>query len=236
MLEIIVETFEDAIAAETGGAQRLDLKADYPSGGVTPFLDTIDRVCEAVSIDVMVMVRPRPGDFFYSKDELNDMCKTIARAKKKKRVSGFLLGALNQDNTLNERAIGDFIELAGDKDVHVHLCWEMAPDPEYALERLIELGVKSVRITGGKGLGEKAVDYMEVLRSYQEKFGERIELVLAGGVDALNVAPLIQYTGIANAHTGSGVRTPRSVYGRTDARKVRALKTQFDLAVKKFIK
>lgn len=236
MLEIIVETLDDAIAAESGGADRLDLKADYPNGGVTPTLDTIDKVTEAVSIDVMVMVRPRPGDFFYSKDELNAMCKTIARAKKKERVSGFLLGALNKDNTLNEKALKDFIEMAGHKDVHVHLSWEMTPDPEAALERMIQLGVKSVRITGGKGLGEKAVDYMEILQSYQQKYGDKIELVLAGGVNHTNIAPLIMNTGIAHAHTGSGVRTPSSVYGRTDARKVRELRTQYDLAVEKFIK
>ncbi|MFW5914031.1 MAG: copper homeostasis protein CutC, partial [Bacillota bacterium] len=229
-----VETLDDAIAAETGGAERLDLKADYPNGGVTPTLDTVDKICEAVAIDVMVMVRPRPGDFVYDKHELNAMCKTIARAKKK-RVSGFLLGVLKEDGTLNASALKDFIDLAGNKDVHVHLSWEATKDKEEALKKLIDLGVKSVRITGGEGLGEKATDYLETLRYYQGTYGNKIEFVLAGGVDEKNIAPLIMTTHIPHAHVGSGVRTPRSVHGRTDARKVQRLKLQYDLAREKFL-
>ncbi|MFW6299265.1 MAG: copper homeostasis protein CutC [Bacillota bacterium] len=234
MLEIIVETLEDAIAAETGGADRLDLKADYPNGGLTPNLSTIDRVCEAVAIDVLVTVRPRSGDFIYDKHELDTMYKTIASVKRK-RIAGFLLGALNSDGTLNEEALKNFIYFASPKTIHVHLSWEATKDKEAALEKLIELGVKSVRITGGAGLGEKAIDFLETLTYYQETYGKKIELVLAGGLDDKNIASLIMTTHIPHAHVGTGVRTPRNVHGRTDARKVREFKTQYDLAREKFL-
>ena len=73
LIELCVEGIDGAIAAAEAGADRVELCASLIEGGITPSLGTIRAAVAAVPIPVMVMVRPRGGDFLYSDREFETM-------------------------------------------------------------------------------------------------------------------------------------------------------------------
>jgi copper homeostasis protein len=230
MLEIIVETVTDARAAESGGATQLDLKCDFFENGLTPTAGMVERISKTVDIDVIVMVRTYANGFVLSPDDVAVMSTDI-RLSRERGAAGFLLGALTPDGTIDRNAVQTFQEAAGDLPINFHLAWEMTKDPGAALEELIELGVYSVRTTGGQGLGGKAIDGMEAIRAFREQADGRIEFLLAGGVNHENVGQLVKETRVLHAHAGSSVRTPPNTKGVVVEEKVRALRTAYDDAV-----
>ncbi len=231
MLEIIVETVADALAAEAGGATQLDLKSAAELDGLTPTLGMIEQICSRVQIDVMVMVRPHKKSFVLSPEDIAAMCKDISLARQY-NVAGFLLGALTPQGEIDVEAVQKFREAAAGIPLNFHLAWEQTKDPEQALEKLIELGIKSVRLTGGRRLGTKAPDGTERIRRFQNQADGRIDLFLAGGVTPENIAWLVQETGVPNAHSGSGVRMPAESGGDVVEARVRLLRENLDRAVR----
>jgi copper homeostasis protein len=223
MLEIIAETPEDAVAAELGGATQLDLKADFVEYGVTPSAGMVAWICNNVNLDVNVMVRAKPDDkMVLSPEEIEIMCHDIELARER-GASGFLLGALTNEKEIDFNAIRAFQKAAKDRPLHFHLAWEMTNNPEKTLEQLIGIGIKSVRTSGGQGLGGKVVNAVDQVRLYNEIASGRIDLYLAGGVSSENITDLVVKTGVTNAHAGSSVRIPPTPKGVVVEGKVRDL-------------
>jgi copper homeostasis protein len=227
MLEIIAETVADARAAEAGGATQLDLKSDFVEFGLTPTAGMVEQVCSSVNIEVLVMVRTHANGMVLSPVDLEIMCADI-RLAAARGASGFLLGALTETGTIDKQAVTTLQQAAGTIPLHFHLAWELTTEPEEALEELIDLGVKSVRTTGGQGLGGHAVDGLAQLKRFQQQAQGRIDLLLAGGVSAVNVGQLVSETGIVHAHAGSSVRTPPNPKGSVDQDKVHQLRSALD--------
>ena len=230
MLEIIVETVSDAIAAEGGGATQLDLKSDFVEDGLTPTAGMVERICSRVDVDVIVMVRTRANGMVLTPDDIAIMCSDI-KLSRERGATGFLLGAITEDRRIDIDAIKAFQEAAEDRPLHFHLAWEMTEDLNETLEELIGLGIKSVRTTGGLGLGARAIEGVDKIKAFREQAAGRIDLLLAGGVSAENVGQLVAETGVMHAHAGSSVRIPPSTRGYVDVEKVRALREALDHAV-----
>ncbi len=102
---------------------------------------------------------------------------------------GFLLGALTPQGEIDVEAVQNFGKRPPASPLNFHLAWEQTKDPEQALEKLIELGIKSVRLTGGRRLGTKAPDGTERIRRFQNQADGRIDLFLAGGVTPPKTSP-----------------------------------------------
>ena len=75
--EVCVESFQETIAAVAAGATRIELCEHLAVGGTTPSYGTIKHVMEKFDLPVMVMIRPRGGDFCYTEDEYEIMCSDI---------------------------------------------------------------------------------------------------------------------------------------------------------------
>ncbi len=221
MLEVIIETLEDARAAQDGGADQIDFKSALPMGGLTPSAGMIEQVCKSVDVDAIIMIRPHVRRFNFSHAEIAVMCGDILYGRRM-GAAGFLTGCLTEDGQVDIEAMKALQDAAGDLPLHFHLAWESTQDPSHALEMLIQLGVKSVRVSGG-GLKTKAVDGMAQIRQYAQQAAGRIDLVLAGGVGLENIPQLVASTGITHAHVGRAARTPSTQYGTVDEDKVRAL-------------
>lgn len=232
-LEIIVETVADAVAAEAGGATQLDLKSDFAEGGLTATTGMAEAICSRVQIDVILMIRPHARSMSYSAEDINVMCTDI-RLARERGVQGFLLGANTTNDLSGEldlEAIHAFQEAAGDIPLNAHMFWLATRERHKTLEQLIELGFRSVRTSGGVGMGKKAPDWLPEIRAQQEWAAGRIDLFLAGGVSAANIGHLVAGTGVFNAHAGSSVRIPEGPTGVVVEEKVRALRKALDNAV-----
>lgn len=222
MLEVVVETVEDALAAYKGGADQVEVKCDYLEYGLTPTAGMLAEIRSSVPCRVLSMIRPHARSFVYSKTDLAAMFSDIRRARSL-GVDGFLVGCLTPENEIDIDAMQALKDAAGKLDLHFHLAWESTPDPISTLEQLIELGIKSVRTSGGQGTQGIATQNQPKLKAYFEQSSGRIELFLAGGVRISNLAHLVTSTGICNVHTGSAVRNPETRTGVVSEAKVRRL-------------
>ena len=228
-LEIIVETFEDVLAAVGGGATQLDLKAHYPCSGVSPSAGIIARVLRAVDIPVMVMVRPHARSLVMSREDIDTACEEI-RLARKLGASNFLVGFLNSRNDLDIDGLMRIKEAAGDCALHANLVWELSNDPIMAIEQLIESGFSSLR-AGGKtassgAFGGSVVKAIPAILAYKNAIARRIRILLAGGVNESNIEEIILKTGIIDLHCGRFARTPESADAAVDRDKVSRLRAQ----------
>src|SRR5215467_13108060 len=95
LLEACVDSVESALAAERGGAHRLELCDSLADGGTTPSAGMIAAVTASVRIPVYVIVRPRGGGFAYSAAELDVMRRDVELALRF-GAHGIVIGALDR--------------------------------------------------------------------------------------------------------------------------------------------
>lgn len=223
VLEVVVETVEDALAADAGGADQVEVKCDYLEFGLTPTFGMLEEITRQVSCDVLCMIRPHARSLNYSHYDLAVMKNDLLRAKQLP-VSGFLLGCLTEQGDLDLPALEELKEAAYPLGVHFHLGWEQTRAPMQALLSLIELGFSSVRTSGGAGISGDALTQTSKIVEYQQIADGKLDLYLAGGVRIENLDNLLMKTGIDHVHTGSGVREPESRTGSVVVDKVQKMK------------
>jgi copper homeostasis protein len=231
-VEICVGDVESAIAAEAGGADRVELCDNLSVGGTTPSVGTIAEACRWLSIPVHVLIRPRAGDFVYGERELAVMRRDIEAAKAL-GAEGIVLGMLDEHGDIARDPTAALIALARPLSVTFHKAFDRVPDPFIALDAMIAMGVDRVLTSGGR---PAALEGIDALRTLVERSAGRIA-VMAGGRLALDhVEDVIRATGVREIHLGSAAS--RSVVSpspgspvaddlrpwiRTDARLVKAV-------------
>src|SRR5882724_1766369 len=133
VLEMSVESVATAVAAERGGANRVELCAELAVGGVTPSEELMREVRAAVKLPVFAMIRPRAGDFFYSSEEFAAMRDSIAQAKKL-QMDGVVLGILTNEGRLDVGRTRELVELAKPLPVTFHRAFDECANQMTALE------------------------------------------------------------------------------------------------------
>src|SRR5215468_10560330 len=74
ILEIIVCAVEDAVAAERGGASRLEIISHYEAGGLTPSFDLVEEITSTVKIPARVMLRESQPFIVADEGEIERLC------------------------------------------------------------------------------------------------------------------------------------------------------------------
>jgi copper homeostasis protein len=197
-LEICVDSVESAVAAESGGAQRVELCSGLVEGGLTPSLGLIRAVRSRIGIGVHVMIRPRGRDFFYSDEELAVMRDDIALAERA-GVQDVVLGLLTAAGRADVARTRELVELARPMEVTFHRAIDMTSDVERSLEEVIESGADRVLTSGGE---QTAVLGCRRIRDLVRAAQGRIGLMAGGGVRAENVQEIAWATGAAEFHAG----------------------------------
>ena len=205
-LEISLDSVESAIAAERGGAARVELCADLPAGGTTPSAGMIATVRKAIRIGLYVMIRPRGGDFCYSAHEFELMKRDILMAKQL-RADGLVLGILCADGTVDVNRTRELVALARPVSVTFHRAFDMTVNlraaPAVPLDQVIDSGADRVLTSGGEPTAEKALDAIQGLVHVARN---RVGVIVCGGVRAHNVRRILDATGAREVHVGhSGV-------------------------------
>ena len=196
IVEAAVESLDDALAAVAGGADRLELCANLDAGGTTPSAALITAVREKVELPLVVMIRPREGDFVYSDDELSRMYEDVAMARSL-GASGVVLGVLDTFDRLDLERTAALVEAAQGTPVTFHRAIDQVARRVVSIDALAALGVARVLSSGG---AETASDGEDELRAMVQRAGDRLDIVAGGGVRANNARAIVERTGVTELH------------------------------------
>lgn len=225
LVEVCADSVASAVAAERGGAARIELCGGLSEGGITPSAGLIEITRAAVSIAIRVMIRPRGGDFLYDEDEFRTMQRDIEMAKEL-RADGVVLGVLDLDGNIDVNRTRTLVELAHPLGVTFHRAFDMTADLNRALEEVCVAGADRVLTSGGE---RSAIDGQAAIKNLVEQAGNRIAIMAGSGIKPENACSLIEQTGVREIHVGlrSAVqspmrhRNPRITLGSGDGREYR---------------
>ncbi len=204
LVEVCLETVTGCIAAETGGADRIELCADLLEGGTTPSAGRVRLARQSCSLPLMVMIRPRGGDFLYDASEREEMAADI-EILGAAGVAGVVLGLLTPEGLVDGDATAPLVERArsGGLEVTFHRAFDMSRDLSRSLEDLVALGVDRVLTSGGRA---SVVDALPVLAELVEQAGERLIVMPGCGVMEDNIARVARQTRCREIHFAAPAR------------------------------
>ena len=182
IVEICANSFESALAAEKGGAHRIELCTQLAFGGLTPSHQLIKKVIAELNIPVHVLIRPRKGSFCYTEFELNKMISTINFCKNT-GCQGVVSGVLTSENRINISATKRLINAAKEMDFTFHRAFDCTENAIESLEQLIDLKIKRVLSSGQK---QTAYEGLSLLNKMNILSNGKIEIMPGSGINTKN--------------------------------------------------
>lgn len=197
IIEIATSDFLTTKSAVEGGADRIELCSNLAEGGTTPSYAHIKKCREAFDIALFPIIRPRGGDFLYTKDEFEIM-KNDIKLCNELGCEGIVIGLLNMDGTIDMTRTSELIGLAYPMDVTFHRAFDRCKDPFAALEELIEIGCQRILTSGQRPTVSDGVDLIAELN---KKADDRIIIMPGSGVRKENIKMLADKTGCVEFHS-----------------------------------
>jgi copper homeostasis protein len=207
LIEVCVESVEDAARAEAAGADRIELNSALPLDGLTPTPGLLIEVRRAVRVPLIAMARPRAGDFCYSAVDFSVLRRDIDYLLEH-GADGVAFGILDADGRIDTRRCRTVVRqvVSGNRQAVFHRAIDRVKDLSEALERLIDLGVRRVMTSGGRRTAEAGA---AVIRRLLEQSAGRIEILPAGGIRPDNLGRLVARTGCDQVHSSLRDRAAR---------------------------
>lgn len=236
LLEIAAGSLASALAAQDGGADRVELCENLGEGGCTPSYGTLAVARDRLRIPLYVLIRPRPGDFLYGDAECETMLRDIETCVRL-GCDGVVLGALDAGGAVDVPVCRALIDAAGDLGVTFHRAFDVACDPAKALEAVIALGCERLLTSGAHATAAAGA---EVIASMVRQAAGRIHVMAGAGITPSNVRDVLVRTGAHEVHASARTMRASSMRHRhalpglspdwlqTDADVVRALRLALD--------
>lgn len=208
MVEVCANGVESCLAAQQGGADRVELCAGIPEGGTTPSYGEI-KVARRVltTTRLHVIIRPRGGDFLYSDLEVERMAADIAVCRDL-GVDGVVFGCLTADGTIDVEKNRYLMECSQGMSVTMHRAFDRAADPEQALEQIIALGFNRILTSGQQ---PKAIQGVDLLARLNRQAAGRIILMAGSGVTEQNIKEIRDVTGLNEFHFSGRESVPSAM-------------------------
>lgn len=198
-MEVCANSLSSALAAQEGGAVRVEFCDNLPEGGTTPSYAQLKLAKELLHISVYPIIRPRGGDFLYSDLEFRIMKEDIKMCKSL-NCDGVVIGILNADGSIDKVRCAELIELAKPMKITFHRAFDMCNDLEKGLEDLIELGCERVLTSGAAA---SALAGAEQIKTLIKQAAGRISIMPGAGVKIENIAEIIRITGAKEFHASA---------------------------------
>ena len=243
VLEACIDSVEAALAAQQGGADRVELCANLLEGGTTPSAGTIQLAHERIDIGLNVIIRPRGGDFCYSDVEF-DVIKLNVELAKQLGANGVVIGILNEAGSVDTERVALLVEMARPMSVTFHRAFDMARDPFEAMEDIIELGIDRILTSGQEN---SVLEGLDLITDLVRKAGDRTIIMPGGGITERNIAKIVAQSGVREVHVaawasvasrmkyrnprcfmGGELRPPEFALTVTDANRVREFVAALD--------
>lgn len=202
ILEVAANSVASALAAEAGGAARVELCSALELGGLTPSHAAIAVAVERLHIPVHVLIRPRAGDFVFDDTECEVMRRDIEVCKSL-GCAGVVIGVLTAEGDVDAARCRGLTNAAHGMSVTFHRAFDFAREPERALEAIVSLGCDRL-LTSGQAAD--ALIGAPLIRALIEQARGRITVMPGGGIDARNIAAIAQATSAREFHASAKVR------------------------------
>jgi copper homeostasis protein len=211
LLEICCGSIDDALQAQAGGADRVELCSALFLGGLTPSLGTLQYARQQLRIPIIGMVRPRGGGFCYTDAEFATM-ERDAEAAIAQGADGVVFGILKQDGSIDRERTRRIRALIGNKQAVFHRAFDVTPDPFAALDELVDLGITRILTSGQQDTVPEGVELIGRLIDYAK---DRIEILPGGGIKPYQLADVVAKTGCRRIHlTAFKTTVDPSTHGR----------------------
>ena len=195
-LEVCASQYYDALAAEEGGAQRIELCSALSVGGLTPSLGLLRQLRTRLRIAIFPLIRLRAGDFCYTPEEVAVMADDI-RLMRLEGADGFVFGCLTSAGDYDTEANAQLLEAAGGLPCTFHRAFDVAPRPVLLLTAVMDAGFARLLTSGGAAT---ALEGAEALHELVSLAKGRIKIQCGSGVMADNILSLAQKTGARCFH------------------------------------
>jgi copper homeostasis protein len=198
VLEIAVDTLDRALAAERGGAHRIELCRELSNGGLTSSVESMRSAREQVHLPIFVMIRPRAGDFVYSEADFAEMQRDVTVAAQM-GMDGLVLGIIADGGRVDIERTRRLVEVARPLPVTFHRAFDASADLHRSLEDVIGTGAARILTSGGAASAHAGVG---CLTNLVKSASTRIVVMPGGGITAMNVAHIAKTTGAHEFHAG----------------------------------
>lgn len=227
LLEVCVESFEDAERAVAAGAGRIEYCSALALGGLTPSPGALARMRD-IDAPCMVMIRPRPGNFHYSQSELEIMKREIAIARDH-GAAGVVFGVAEATGALDIAALREVMTECSGLQTTLHRVFDEVPDRMVALEQAIDLGFDRILTSGGATDAQTGAEQIAQLIAASHGW---IAILPGAGIGADNACDILTITGANELHASCKMTGPEPLgyLGRVavDPERVRALRAIMD--------
>lgn len=200
-LEVIGFTIDDCIKAQEAGVHRIELCDNVAEGGTTPSYGFIKAAREKLDIELYVMIRPRGGDFNYSKEEYEIMKEDI-KVCKQLGCDGIVLGILTDKGEVDKARCSNLIELSYPMGVTFHRAFDRTADPFKAIEDIIDIGCERILTSGQKNTADEGA---ELIASLIKKADDRIIIMPGAGVRSDTILSIAEKTIAREFHSSARI-------------------------------
>ena len=195
-LEVCVDCIEGALAAQKGGADRIELCSALSEGGLTPSAGLVRFTAENISVPSFAMIRPRAGDFQYSQSELSVMLRDIEFVRDA-GLAGVVIGAQNDAGALALEQLREMKAISQNLGTTLHRVVDVIDDQLLAVDQAIDLGIDRILTSGGATV---AIDGANRIAEMNARANGRIAIMPGSGVHTKNVGQLAKITGAREFH------------------------------------
>lgn len=220
-MEVCVDSFESALAAVQGGAQRIELCSSLDQGGLTPSIGLFHFIRRRLpdELTIFIMIRCRAGDFIYDDDELNVMKEEIrAFIQSKDRIDGFVMGTLRPDATIDTESLQNLItDIPKHISLTFHRAFDFIPKWETGIDQLIQLGFHRILTSGQESSAYYGRKCLRQMISYAQN---RIIILPGCGINVSNLESILRETGAKEFHASARVRKPSKMINKNVQKKI----------------